>query len=139
MITYTVLEWGFPFYLIVIEVIVRGILHHDATDFIGPAIATTGLSFLIALTRPKDKTSALDASTAELVKAAGGRIVSAKDAVLIPIVWILILVGFIVWFAACESSASKPSAGLWNVPAHIWIGFINYFTAAVCSAIKANL
>ena len=137
--THTLLIWAFPGYLIIIEMIFRGISGLDTTGFIGPAIATAGLSFLLPLTKNKDASDIVSKVTADSVANLGGVIVSRKDLVFVPIVWLLILFGLLIWFGSCYYSLKTPKVYFISIPMHIVLGAINYITAAICSGIKKAL
>lgn len=134
-----ILNWGFPFYLIVLELIFRGVSGLDTSSFIGPAIATAGLSFLLPLTKPKEIGNALNGRTLSVIEANGGVVVNSNDQNLLPFVWLSILIGFLVWFWASHIALSTPQNTFLFAPTHIAIGFINYILAAILSAIKGKL
>ncbi|HCH4139903.1 TPA: hypothetical protein NKV59_003375 [Vibrio parahaemolyticus] len=131
-----ILNWGFPFYLIVLEVIFRSATGIDASSFIGPAIATAGISFLLPLTKAKPYSEQIHGRTLALINSNGGVVLNQRDQRFIPFVWLALLVGFLVWFWASNVALTKPHDVVWFVPTHVAIGFINYFAAAVLSAIK---
>lgn len=132
----TILTWGFPFYLVILEMIFREVSGLNTTAFIGSAIATAGLSFLIPLTRPKDARDLFNISIARIILENGGTVVSKRDQQLIPIVWISILMGFLVWFFASYVALKEPDARYLYIPKHMAIGLINYLLAAAFTAIK---
>lgn len=134
-----ILNWGFPFYLIVLEMLFRGVSGIDTSTFIGPAIATAGLSFLLPLTTPKTIQESLHNRTLALIEANGGTVVNTNDQKLIPFIWLSILIGFLIWFWSSHVALTSPNASLLFVPQHVAIGFINYFLAAVLSALKGGL
>ena len=134
-----ILNWGFPFYLIVLELLFRGVSGLDTSSFIGPAIATAGLSFLLPLTKPKALSESLHGRTLALVKSNGGVVVNSNDQNFLPFIWLAILIGFLVWFWASQVALTAPSSTFFSIPAHVAIGFINYLMAAILSAIKGRL
>lgn len=130
------LIWGFPFYLIVLEMLFRGVSGLDVSSFIGPAIATAGLSFLLPLTKPKEYTNLISEDLLKAVKENGGEVVNVNDQKLIPFVWIAILCGFITWFSASFVSSSIPNEKIYLVPVHFVVGLINYCIAAILTIAK---
>ncbi|MDX7648070.1 hypothetical protein [Aeromonas caviae] len=134
-----ILNWGFPFYLIVLEVLFRGATGLNTSAFIGPAIATAGLSFLLPLTKPKELSEALHGRTLALVESNGGVVVNSNDQNLIPFIWLSILLGFLVWFWASHVASTAPTNEFWFLPEHVAIGFINYLMAAILSAVKGRI
>jgi len=48
---YYILIYGFPFYLIAFEALLRNLFQLDVIGFVGPTIASAGLSFLLPLTK----------------------------------------------------------------------------------------
>ncbi|MCO7205322.1 hypothetical protein [Pseudoalteromonas sp. CnMc7-37] len=134
-----ILNWGFPFYLILLEVLFRSVTGFDTSSFVGPAIATAGLSFMLPLTKAKELESSLHGRTLAVVNSNGGVIVNLKDQALIPFVWLSILLGFMVWFWASNTSLKSPTDTFLFFPTHVAIGLINYVVAAVLSAVKGRL
>lgn len=134
-----ILNWGFPFYLIVLEVLFRGVTGLDTSSFIGPAIATAGLSFLLPLTKPKSLSDSLHGRTLALVQSNGGVVVNSNDQSLLPFVWLSILIGFLIWFWSSNLALTKPTNAILFLPTHVAVGFINYLMAAILSAIKGRL
>ncbi|MCW5213288.1 hypothetical protein VU04_10315 [Desulfobulbus sp. TB] len=109
----------------------------NTSQFIGSAIATAGLSFLLPLTRPKELSDRFSDEVIEAIKEKNGTLVNNSDQRLIPFIWLLILLGFLVWFWTSHISQINPNdTFLGFVPTHMAVGFINYFFAAICSAIK---
>lgn len=141
--THNLLVWGFPFYLILVEALFRAGTGTDTKSFIGSAIAAAGLSFLLPLTKPKDVAASVEPEIAAKIKAAGGTIFSHRDQQLIPLVWIFILAGFLVWFAAAREAQVRPSKNFidWPlvVPTHFAIGFFNYLIAAILTGVKSKV
>jgi hypothetical protein len=117
----------------------RAYSHEDTTGFIGPTIATAGLSALLPLTKAKSPSVPLSASTLQALQSRGLVPVSAADQNLVVFVWLAIISSFFVWFWSCYVSLKDPQAVLLYVPKHVSIGLINYFTAAIFSAIKSYL
>ena len=132
----TILIWGFPFYLIALEMIFKGISGLDVSSFIGPAIATAGLSFMLPLTKPKGHSLLFSNEVLETIKNNGAEIVNIKDQKLIPFIWISILCGFIIWFWTSSLSSGKPDSMFYFVPLHLAVGLINYCIAAMLTVMK---
>lgn len=138
-VTHTILIWLFPFYLITLEVIFRFLFDSAATEFIGPAIATAGIGFLLPLTKPREAADLLSTRTANALTARGGVVVHKGDQQLIPIVWIFVLIGFLVWFGSCYSAQKRTSQSFLGIPEHICVGSANYIIAAVLAGLKSRL
>jgi len=134
-----ILMWGFPFYLIILEFLFRSVSGLDVSSFIGPAIATAGLSFLLPLTKPKLHTELFSANLLEEVLGSGGEIVNIKDQRLIPFIWISILCGFLIWFWSSFVSSTSSNAMFYFIPLHIAIGLINYIIAAAFTLAKERV
>lgn len=134
-----ILTWGFPFYLIILEIIFKGISGLDVSSFIGPAIATAGLSFLLPLTKPKDHAGIFSEEVIAEIESGGGEIVNIKDQRLIPFIWISILCGFLIWFWASLVSSLSPDQTFYFMPLHVAIGLINYCLAAALTLMKENV
>lgn len=134
-----VLIWGFPFYLIVLEAIFRTISGLDVSSFVGPAIATAGLSFMLPLTRPKTISASVPSELLKVVEESGGVIIDRNDYKFIPFVWIAILGGFLIWFWASITAAESPHAMLLFIPVSVSIGFVNYLVAGMLAMIKQGI
>lgn len=138
--THTILTWCFPLYLIIVEMGFRAISGLDTTSFIGPAIATAGLCFLMPLTRPKDVNSILNSDVLAVVTSNGGIVVSKNDLRFVPLVWLLVLFGFIAWLGSCYYSIKYPDERVASlIPTQMAIGAINYIVAAICTSIKQGI
>lgn len=134
-----ILNWGFPFYLIVLEMLYRGVSGQNISSFVGPTIATTGLSFLLPLTQPKKCEESLHSTTVEVVEKNGGIVVNRQDQRLLPFIWLSIFIGLLIWFWASHTASTAEEETIWFIPKHIGIGFVNYILAAILSAIKGGL
>jgi hypothetical protein len=130
------LIWGFPFYLIVLEIIFRASFHQDSTAFIGPTIATAGLSSLIPLTKPKEQFIRLSSATRDALERLNIVPISEFDLGFTAFVWVVILGALLVWFWSCNASLSQPTELVCKVPKQIAIGLINYLAAVICAAWK---
>ncbi|TQP18278.1 hypothetical protein FLL94_19550 [Vibrio cholerae] len=133
------LIWGFPFYLIALEMLFRGVSGLDVSNFIGPAISTAGLSFLLPLTKPKEYYDLVSEDLLKAVKEKGGEIVNVKDQKLIPFIWIAILCGFLTWFWSSYVSSNSPKEQFHFLPLGVAVGLINYSVAAIFTIAKENV
>lgn len=136
---YNLLIWGFPFYLIVVEVIFRSVSGLDTTSFIGASIATAGLSFMLPLTKPKGFRRFISPQAANVAEEKRVIVLSRADLSFIPWVWICIFLGFIIWIAAAYAGQNEPKTIIFFMPLHTAIGFSNYLLAAVLTGIKAQV
>ena len=126
---------GFPLFLILFELLFRTLFDTDASSFIGPALASSGLSLLVSNTKPKPVE--ISSELAEQLKETGHKIRYAGDDNLITLTWVLILIGLMVWFWTCVISQKEPDAiVLWIMPKHFFVGMMVYVTGVVCSAWK---
>src|SRR5580658_9277036 len=91
------LLYGFPLILVLFEWALRTIIGVDSSEFIGPTLAATGLSFLVPLTEPKEDIVALAAGKIAKVR-------SEADKDFVPITMLFIFLFFFLWLASCYAS-----------------------------------
>ncbi len=135
MKAYNILSYGFPIYLIGVEMLFRFVTGVDTSSFIGPTIAAAGITFLIPLTVPKPVTLPIESQT--LVIPDGYELVSSRDSEFIKFTWIFILIGTLIWMSACTVSLRYPDWDLWVFPGHLCVGIVNYVISLLFSWIKA--
>ena len=149
---YKLLIYGFPIYMIATELLYRELTNVDTTGYIGPALATAGLGFLIPLTKPKElklqdedlySLSSKLGVSADSIRTLIGRMDRLgysfrpdNDEVLRGYVWLSVFLGFGVWMWACTVSTRFPDAEWWIVKQHMWIGAINYVIGVVFCSLK---
>ena len=133
---YAVLGYGFPLLMLLFEWGFRMVLAIDASGFIGPTLAGAGLSLLIPLTQPKER-SVQDASGKK------GYFVSVWDLRLIPIVHILIFLFLFNWVGTCYASLKYADyamhAGPLEIPLHWLLGGAAYAVSLLCILIKEKI
>ena len=91
---YVILTYAFPLILLVFEWGLRTLMLVDVSGFIGPTLASAGLSFLIPLTKPK----ILGVKFSKYPNAVA---TTATDLQFVGLVWLLILVSLFAWSASC--------------------------------------
>jgi len=99
---YDLIIFGFPFLLIAFESLFRGLMHADTLNFMGPAIASSGLSILASNIKPKPVTLS-DHKIVEALKNSDIKVMvrHPKDELIIAISWLVLLIGMGVWFWVC--------------------------------------
>ena len=125
------LIWGFPFYLILVEAGFRSITSIDVTSFVGPAIATAGLSLLLPLVFPKDVMHLFSEHMTRKLKENNVIVINRKDQNLIYVVWVAVAFGFLVWLYSSYTALIFPKEsigiiGMVVIPKHMAIGSVNY-------------
>ena len=131
---YNLIIFGFPLYLILFEMLFRTFSQIDTSSFIGPTIGAAGLSLMIPLVRPKSVE--LNAEEMELVKNNNLSIKFIADERLINVIWVMILVGILVWYWSCAISFLEPKESLWIFPKHFVIGMVNYVFGVILATYK---
>ncbi len=127
----------FPVYLIFFEILFRTFSNIDTSAFLGPTISAGGLSLLISLVKPK--TVNLDTDNNELLRLIEQHNLTIKndrDEKLIVVIWVMILIGILVWYWSCATSLLTPTAKIWVFPKHFLIGLINYLLGVVFTTLK---
>jgi len=106
----------------------------DTSSFIGPTIAAAGLSLMIPLVRPKSVE--LNEGAMEIAKNHNLSIKFIADERLINIIWVMVLIGILVWYWSCAISFLKPKETIWIFPKHFIIGMVNYVIGVVLAIYK---
>ena len=129
-----VLIYTFPFFLVLMEWLLRVAVTVNSKEFIAPTIAAAGLGLLLPLTAPKNRAMALSETTLRELEATRVVIIPKRERVLIDVVWVLIFLALGAW-AVCLVFACKPDADTLKLP-HVLYGFVNYGLGVLCSEIK---
>jgi hypothetical protein len=133
--THNILNFGFPVYLIVFEILLRSISSVDTSGFIGPTLAASGLGLLIGTIRPKSLI--LDPETQQLIQQQGGSIVvrNSKDEKVIILGWIAILLELLAWYWSCAITIKNETIHVQSLlPLYVGIG--NYIAGIILSSVK---
>lgn len=132
---YNVLNYGFPIYLICFELLFRSISTIDTSSFIGPALASSGLSLFISVLKPKEVR--LESNIQPLPE--GVQVYYQKDQKLILASIICLLIGLMMWYWTCIFSLTKANHTLWIFPTHLVMGFGVYLIGIILSSIKETV
>jgi hypothetical protein len=134
--TKRILIYGFPFFLIAIEHVLRTALHLDSKTFIGPTLAAVGVSFLLSLIVPKNRESGLSQETQAEIKRKGIILISKNEQIYIDLVWVFIFTLTASWAYCLYTSSATPDDTWLKIPAYHVLGFSNYFIGVLFSEIK---
>jgi hypothetical protein len=130
------LLYGFPLILVLFEWALRTIIGVDSSEFIGPTLAATGLSFLVPLTEPKEDIVALAAGKIAKVR-------SEADKDFVPITMLFIFIFFFLWLASCYASLKHRdqvvSYRSFSVSLQAFIGWLAYLISLIMAGIKELL
>jgi hypothetical protein len=132
-----VLIYTFPFFLALMEWLLRTSLRVESKEFVGPTIAAAALGLLLPLTGLKNHEFALSDSTRRQVDALKAVIVPKRERILVDIVWIVILGSLATW-GACLVFACKPDSNPLHV-SPIYYALGTYFLAVIFSEIREAL
>jgi hypothetical protein len=129
-----ILIYAFPFFLALMEWLLRISLRVDSKEFVGPTIAAAALGLLLPLTGIKNRDFALSEPTRRQIEALKAVIVPKRERILVDIVWIVILTSLATW-GACLVFACKPDINPLHVsPFYYALG--TYFLAVIFSEIR---
>ena len=131
---YNFIIFGFPLYLIIFEMLLRAFSQIDTSSFIGPTIGAAGLSLMIPLVRPKSVE--LSEEEQQMVNNHNLSIKFVDDERLINIIWVMVIVGILIWYWSCAVSFLKPKKNIWIFPKHFIIGMVNYVIGLILSIYK---
>jgi hypothetical protein len=132
-----VLIYTFPFFLLVMEWLLRISLQIDSREFVGPTIAAAALGLLLPLTGLKNREFALSEGTKRQIEALNAVIVPKRERILVDIVWLTILLSLAVW-GGCLVFACKPEQNPIKV-SPVYYGLASYFIAVIFSEIRESI
>jgi len=130
------LIYGFPFFLIAIEHVLRTALHLDSRTFMGPTLAAVGVSFLLSLIVPKNRDSGLSQETLVEIKRKGIIVIPKSEQTPIDLVWVFIFALTASWAYSLYISSATPDTTWFRIPAYQVLGYGNYFIGVLFSEIK---
>jgi hypothetical protein len=128
------LIYTFPFFLVLMEWLLRTSLRVDSREFVGPTIAAAALGLLLPLTGLKNREFALSDKTRRQIDALKAVIVPKRERILIDVVWLTILASLATW-GCCLVFACKPEQNPIKVPP-IYYSLVSYFVAVIFCEIK---
>jgi hypothetical protein len=128
------LIYAFPFFLLLMEWLLRVSLTVNSQEFVAPTIAAAGLGLLIPLTGFKRREVKIPDDTKRQIDALGWVLVPKRERHLIDFVWLAVLVALGGW-ASCLVFACKPQANPMRV-APFWYAMAVYFLAVIFSELK---
>jgi hypothetical protein len=132
-----VLIYTFPFFLLVMEWLLRVSMQIDSREFVGPTIAAAALGLLLPLTAFKNRDDELSADTKAELDALKGEFVPRREKRLVEIVWLSIIVCLAVW-GCCLVFACKPEHNPINI-SPVYYSLASYFVAVIFSEIREAL
>lgn len=133
------LIYGYPFYLISIEFILRRALKIESEAFIGPTLAAVGISLLLPLIVPKKRDFPFTKKTMLRIEKLGVKMIDKRESGFIDLVWSFIFVLTALWAYSLYLSSQRQENSLVGLPGYLIIGFLNYFIAVVLSEIKEKI
>lgn len=136
---YNVLNYGFPVYLICFELIFRSISSIDASSFIGPALASSGLSLFIGILKPKEVNLNVGTGHGQVNLPTGVKAYYQKDQKLIITSFVFLLVGIMFWYWTCIISLNNASLSVGVFPVHLLMGLGIYVVGIVLATIKESV
>jgi len=130
-----VLAYGFAFYLLFLEWLMRALSNIDSHDFVGPTLAAAGVGFIVPLTTAKN--SLLNFSNDTQQQLNGYYAISKREQIAVDVLRLFLLVLTVSW-AYDVYLVIKKSSGLFGISA-VRLGFITYFTAVILSEVKEGV
>jgi hypothetical protein len=127
-----ILAYGFAFFLLFLEWLLRKLANIDSHEFMGPTLAAAGVGFLVPLTTAKNKLSTLPTSTQ--LQLNGYYVISSREQIFVDLSRMFLFVLVASWaydlFLVCTRSAGF--LGL----SPVVLGLITYFVAVVLAEVK---
>lgn len=127
---YVVLIYGFPLTLLGFEWGLRTMLTVDSTGFAGPTLAAAGLSFLMPLIKPKQKTIPGHEDVIAISKA---------EAAFMPFLWFFVFAFLFSWTWSCYMSLKFPLDKTLGFDSHLVIGGALYSISLILTGIKEKV
>ena len=134
--TKRILIYGFPFFLIALERVLRTALNLNSETFMGPTLAAVGVSFLLSLIVPKSRELGLSQETLSEIDRQGIIVIPRNEQILIDLVWVFIFTLTASWAYCLYLSCITPTSTWLKIPAYQILGFGNYFVGVLFSEIK---
>jgi len=134
--TKKVLIYGFPFFLISLEAILRAALKLNSSVFVGPTLAGVGTSFLLPLIVPKQRCFSLSEQIQKELMEKKILLVSKSEQILIDFVWLFIFVLTATWVYVVYISCTNSDLTWGAIPVPLAVGLTNYFVGVLFSVLK---
>jgi hypothetical protein len=131
-----VITYGFPFFMILIEFILRSAFKVESRTFMGPTLAATGVGLMLPLTVPKPRDLQLTAATKEELRKYKLSVVVEPERRLMEWTWLSLVVFTFVWAYSLYLSCRSPHWLIMRVPDYLLAGLLTYFVAIVLSEVK---
>jgi hypothetical protein len=132
---HSILVYGFPCIIILLEWILRKALQMDAYGFIGPTLAGMGIGITLPLTRPENKLMRLHSSTQKVLEREGLVAFSLREWRWTEAAWLTVfglLGGWCLCFYLSATGGQSGQSLHWSTG----MGIINYLVAVVFSISK---
>ncbi|EIY0852050.1 hypothetical protein ABTP12_14790 [Acinetobacter baumannii] len=124
---YPILTYGFPLILVLFEWGVRKIVHADEYIFIGPALAVSGISYLVPLLKPK------------FIEQPEFTYRSKLDNQLIPFIYLLIILSIFGWAYSCVMTLQENKNDFHGFKIYFLVGFAIYILSLIMVLAKEKV
>ena len=130
-----ILTYGFVFFLIFLEWLLRTLSNVDSQEFMGPTLAAAGIGLLVPLTTAKNKAASLSSNTQQQIL--GYIVISKKEQTMVGVIWIFLFLLLTCWtYDLCLIGKKCPAVfGI----SPLWLGGIAYFVAVILSEVKESI
>ena len=134
-----IITFGFPFFLVLLEGILRKALNLDTHAFLGPTLAAVGIGFTIQLTNMKEITSTFRPSTQQVIRNARAVTYLRKDMHFVGVACIILILMVSGWYCCLYYSVTSPLKVIYSVPIPLGLGILIYIVGVVLSVIKDKI
>ena len=131
-----ILIYIFPFFLLVIEAILRAILSLDTKTFVGPTLAAVGIGFVIPLIKPRQRDYNIRPDLKATLIKEGFLLISKRVEIFIDFVWLFTFIFTGCWACTLYLSNKLPDYYWLGIPAYLFLGLLCYFGGVVFSEIR---
>ena len=133
------LIYGFPLYIVLIELLVRAFLAIDTQAFVGPSLAAVGLGFLVPLLHLKDRASEYGEAVDKEAQEKEAILVTKKDLDFLMVVIAILLLLLVLWVVSLVLSVQDPIPRLGIIPIPYLSGVPSYIIGIVLSVVKESI
>lgn len=131
-----ILLYGFPVFIILLEILLRSAYSIDSKGLVGPALAATAIGLLLPLTSQKRRDLQLPHAITEKLKGRGIMIIPKTEKTLIEAVWLILFVFVLAWAYAVYLSCRQVAGGRFGLTWCQMIGIVTYIIGVVLTEIR---
>jgi hypothetical protein len=127
-----VLIYGFAFFLILLEWLLRSAMKLDTQSLMGTTLASVGLGLIVPLVRPKKRDLGISSKLQTELEGQGVTVMSTREKRFIEFIWLCVFIFTGGWIFTVYLSSTNPDYVWWaDIPVYLYIGFGSYFLGVI--------